>query len=283
MHNVHLRPSHAVSTFRRLAAAAWDAPRDATIYGSVEIDATPLLAYLDDLRSRGVRATVTHAVGRALAVVLAEHPELNVLIRLGRFYPREDVDILFQVALHDDASDPAAQDLSAVVLRGVDRKSVAQIADEFAARTTAVRADLDPEMADLRRRMVRIPPLWLRPLQRVLDFVQYTLNLRVPGLPRDSFGSAMLTNVGMYGITHAYAPLFPPSHCPLVVLVGAITRRPWVVSDAQGERLEIRPVLPIHATLDHRVIDGVQAARVAARLRALLGEPGLLDREPAAG
>lgn len=283
MRNVRVRPSAPVTSFRRIAAAAWDPPRDPTIYGSVEVDATPLLAYLDGLRGRGIHATVTHAVGRALAIVLAEHPELNVLVRLGRFYRREDVDILFQVAQHGDAGDPAEPDLSAIVLRGVDTRSVAQIAAEFAARTAATRADRDAEMASVRRSMGRIPPLLLRPLHRLLDFVQYTLNLRVPGLPRDAFGSAMVTNVGMFGISDAYAPLFPPSHCPVVMLVGAITRRPWVVHDERGERVEVRPVLPLRATLDHRVVDGVQAARVAARLRALLAAPELLDRAPLAG
>ncbi len=280
MQNVRVRPGARVSSFRRLAAAAWDPPRDPTIYGSIEVDATAILAYLDGLRRHGVHATVTHAVGRALAIVLAEHPALNVLVRLGRFYPREDIDILFQVAQHGDAGDPSEPDLSALVLRGVDTKSVAQIAGEFAEQTAAIRDDRDTEMAAVRRSMSRIPPLLLRPLHRLLDFVQYTLNLRVPGLPRDSFGSAMVSNVGMYGITDAYAPLFPPSHCPIVLLVGAITRRPWVVNDERGERVEVRPVLPLRATLDHRVVDGVQAARVAARLRELLAAPDLLDRAP---
>ncbi len=280
MQHVRLRPSHPVSTFRRIATAAWGPPSDPTVYGSVEIDATPVLAYLESLREQGVRATVTHVVGRALAIVLAEHPELNVLIRLGRFQRREDVDILFQVALHGDAGDASEPDLSAIVLRKVDEKSVAQIASEFAERTASVRADGDVEMASLRHRMGWIPPLLLLPLQRFLDFVQYTVNLRVPGLPRDAFGSAMVTNVGMFGITHAYAPLFPPSHCPVVLLVGAITRQPWVVADEKGERIEIRPVLPLHATIDHRVLDGVQAARISARLRELLARPSLLDRDP---
>lgn len=277
MQNVRIRPGARVTSFRRIAAAAWDPPRDPTIYGSVELDATPLLAYLGDLQRRGVHATVTHAVGRALAIALAEHPELNVFIRLGRCVRREDIDILFQVAQHGDAADPEEPDLSAIVLRGVDGKSVTQIAGEFAARMAAIRADRDPEMASMRRTMSRIPPLLLRPLHRLLDVVQYTLNLRVPGLPRDAFGSAMITNLGMYGIADAFAPLFPPSHCPVVLLVGAITRRPWVVNDDQGERVEIRPVLPLHATLDHRVVDGVQAARVAARLRELLTTPELLE------
>ncbi len=247
------------------------------MYGSVELDATPILAYLEAQRARGVHATVTHVVGRALAVALAERPDLNVLIRRGRFYRREDVDIFFQIALHADSADPAALDLSGFVVRNADTKSVADLAAEFAIRVDSVRQDTDPEMARVRRSLGRVPAPLLRPLHWVLDALQYGLNLRLPGVPRDSFGSAMVTNVGMFGLTSGYAPLFPPAHCPIVLLIGAVTRRPWVVADEKGERVEVRPVLPLHATLDHRVLDGVQAARIAARIRELLASPDLLD------
>jgi len=281
MGNVRLRRLQRVSTFRRLALAAWGAPVDPTIHGSLEIDATAALAYLEAARGHrdangDVKVTLTHLVGRALAVVLAEHPELNVLIRWGRFYQRDDVDIFFQVALQAEA-DLGAVDLSGVVVRNADRKSVLQIAGEFAARVQRVRDDSDPELAVVRRRLGLIPPLLLRPLQSVLDFMQYTFNLKLPGLPRDAFGSAMITNIGMYGMRWAYAPLFPPSHCPIVVLIGAVHNKPCVVTDADGERIAIRPILPLHASMDHRVLDGVQAARVANRLEHLLLHPHELD------
>jgi len=276
MSNVRLRRLARVSTFRRLALAAWGAPVDPTIHGSLEIDATAALAHLE--RARGeVRVTLTHLVGRAMARVLAEHPELNVLIRWGRFYQRDDVDIFFQVALQADA-ELAAVDLSGVVVRHADRKSTHEIAAEFAARVQRVRDDRDPELAGLRRRLGRVPPLLLRPLQSALDFLQYGLNLKLPGLPRDAFGSAMVTNIGMFGMRWAYAPLFPPSHCPIVVVIGEVHSQPRVVRDEHGrEQLVIRPVLPLHATMDHRVLDGVQAARLAARLEHLLLHPDELD------
>lgn len=278
MANVRLRRLQRVSTFRRLALAAWRSPADPTIHGTLEIDATAALAHLEQLRGHDeARPTLTHLVGRALARVLGEHPELNVLIRWGRFYQRDDVDIFFQVALHPDA-ELAAVDLSGVVVRNADRKSVQEIAGEFAARVQRVREDRDPELAGLRKRLGKIPPLLLRPLQVVLDFVQYSFNLRVPGLPRDAFGSAMVTNIGMFGMRWAYAPLFPPSHCPIVVVIGAVYRKPIVVTDADGnEQISIRPILPLHASMDHRVLDGVQAARVASRLEHLLLHPAELD------
>lgn len=277
MGNVRLRRLKRISTFRRLALAAWGPPLDPTIHGSLEIDATAALAYLAELRGRGeVKATLTHVVGRALAKVLAEHPELNVLIRWGRFYQREDIDIFFQVALQPNA-ELGAVDLSGVVVRNADRKSVLEIAGEFATRVQRVREDRDPELAGMRKRLGQIPPLLLRPVQAVLDFVQYSFNLRVPGLPRDAFGSAMVTNIGMFGMRWAYAPLFPPSHCPIVVVIGAVHSKPCVVTDAGGEQIAIRPILPLHASMDHRVLDGVQAARVASRLEHLLLHPAELD------
>ncbi len=278
MVHVKLRRVRQVSTFRRLAVAAWGPPRDPTIHGSLEIDAGPALAYLDALHRRtGQRATLTHLVGRALAVALAERPELNVLIRWQRFYQREDVDIFFQVALQADNHDAGAVDLSGVVVRRADTKSVADIAREFGERVAAVRDDRDPELAGVRRALGSVPPLLLRPLHRLLDVLQYSFNLRLPGLPRDSFGSAAVTNVGMFGARWAYAPLFPPSHAPIVLLVGAVVNRPWVVEGENGPQVAVRPVLPLHATFDHRVLDGVQASRLGARVESLLAAPTLLD------
>lgn len=278
MVHVKLRRVRQVSTFRRLAVAAWGPPRDPTIHGSLELDAGPALAYLDELHRRtGQRATLTHLVGRALAVALAERPELNVLIRWQRFYQREDVDIFFQVALQADNHDAGAVDLSGVVVRRADTKSVADIAREFGERVAAVRDDRDPELAGVRRALGSVPPLLLRPLHRLLDVLQYSFNLRLPGLPRDSFGSAAVTNVGMFGARWAYAPLFPPSHAPIVLLVGAVVNRPWVVEGENGPQVAVRPVLPLHATFDHRVLDGVQASRLGARVESLLADPSLLD------
>lgn len=279
MENIKLRPATRVSTFRRLALAAWGSPRDPTIHGSLELDATAALAYLEELplRAGGQRATMTHLVGRAVAVALAERPDLNVLIRWQRFYQREDVDVFFQVALGADHGDPGALDLSGIVVRRADTKSVADIAREFAERVAAVRGDRDPELAGVRRSLGRIPPMLLRPVHAVLDVLQYSFNLKLPGLPRDSFGSAAITNVGMFGARWAYAPLFPPAHCPIVILVGAITPRPWVIEGEDGLQVAVRPILPLHATFDHRVLDGVQAARFAARVEQLLLEPAALD------
>jgi pyruvate/2-oxoglutarate dehydrogenase complex dihydrolipoamide acyltransferase (E2) component len=54
-----------------------------------------------------------------------------------------------------------------------------------------------------------------------------------------------------------------------VLTVGAVEKRPRAV----GETVQVRPVLPIGATIDHRLIDGFQIGRVAERFRAILEDP----------
>ena len=65
--------------WRKIAAAAWGEPNDPQIYGDLEIDATNLLAFIEEAREvTGVPLTVTTMVGKALGKALADHPDLNV-------------------------------------------------------------------------------------------------------------------------------------------------------------------------------------------------------------
>jgi pyruvate dehydrogenase E2 component (dihydrolipoamide acetyltransferase) len=91
-------------------------------------------------------------------------------------------------------------------------------------------------------------------------------------MPRDPFGSAIVTSVGMFGIDTAFAPFVPLARCPILILIPEVRPRPWAV----GDRVEVRPVLRICGTFDHRIIDGAAAGRFAATLSALLAAPARL-------
>jgi pyruvate/2-oxoglutarate dehydrogenase complex dihydrolipoamide acyltransferase (E2) component len=88
-------------------------------------------------------------------------------------------------------------------------------------------------------------------------------------VPTDGFGSAMVTNVGMFGLPHGFAPLVPFSLVPIVLTIGEV--RDAAVVEA-GE-VVVRPVLTVGVTLDHRVLDGYQAGRLAQRFCAVMRDP----------
>lgn len=89
----------------------------------------------------------------------------------------------------------------------------------------------------------------------------------------DPFGSAMVTNVGVFGLTVGYAPFFPLARSPIILTLGCIEDRAVVENGA------IVPgrVLYLNGTFDHRVVDGYHAGIIAKEMRALLGNPERLD------
>lgn len=275
---IRLRKMHNASSFRRIAAAAWPDPNDPTIHAHFTVRAEALLEHLARLREQtGERLSPTHAVARALAVVLAKHPEMNGVVKHGGIYLRDTVDVFLQVAIPSGDDDLASVDLSGVKLSRVDRMDLAEISRELKRKAERVRADQDEAFKQTKSTLDLVPSWLLRPLLRVLDWLQFDLNLDLSrfGMPRDGFGSAMVSSVGMFGIQMALPPIFPPAHTPILLVVGALEDAP-VVEDGE---LAVGKVLHLNASVDHRMIDGMQGSVLLRELRGLLERPALLDAD----
>jgi pyruvate dehydrogenase E2 component (dihydrolipoamide acetyltransferase) len=259
------------SAFRKIAAAMWKHPSDPTIYGAVDIDASAALAFLEKYREKhAVRVTISHLCAMAIARAIAKNPEVNAKVRFwGRLEQRESIDITLQVATD------GGQDLGAALIRNADRKTLKEIADELGRQAKSIREGRDENYARTRGAFRRMPWWLTRPAIVAADFLTNELHVNLPkqGLPRDPFGSAMVTNVGMFGIDTAFAPFTPIARCPILVLVPEVRDRPWVV---QGQVVS-RPVLRLCATFDHRVIDGFQAGKLSRSVSELLHAPEQLD------
>lgn len=274
--NIEFRPTPPISSYRRIAAVAWDAPNDPHVYGSLEIRSEPLEAWIVKKRAEtGARVTVTHAVGRAIAIVLAKHPELNAMIRFGALAVRKNVDVFVQVVVEDQENIGNA-DLSGVKIPNADRLDVTQMCAYLTERAAKIRAHQDADFEQTKKTLLAVPGFILGPVLKFLDFVQYTLNIRPTflGAPADPFGSAMVTNVGVFGLTRAYAPFFPPARVSLILTLGALEDKALVV-DGQ---IVVGRVLHLNGTFDHRVIDGFHAGVIAKEMKFLLENPESLDQ-----
>jgi pyruvate dehydrogenase E2 component (dihydrolipoamide acetyltransferase) len=82
-------------------------------------------------------------------------------------------------------------------------------------------------------------------------------------------GTFTISNLGMYGVEHFVAVLNPPQVA--ILAVGSIEEKPVVT---EGD-LEIRPLMSLTLTCDHRALDGSVAAEFLRTVRSLLEEPGL--------
>ena len=82
-------------------------------------------------------------------------------------------------------------------------------------------------------------------------------------------GTFTISNLGMYGIEQFVAVLNPPQAA--ILAVGATVETP-VVRDGQ---VEVRPLMNMTLTCDHRAIDGADGAEFLRTVKELLEEPAL--------
>jgi pyruvate dehydrogenase E2 component (dihydrolipoamide acetyltransferase) len=79
-------------------------------------------------------------------------------------------------------------------------------------------------------------------------------------------GTFTISNPGSVGAVSAPAIINQPQVA--VLGIPAIQRRPWVTADTAGnESIEIRPILRLALTFDHRTLDGADATRFAVAVK----------------
>lgn len=263
------RKTARLGSFRRFALAMWrDAP-DGRIYGTMFLDVTKCLALAKQVeQEHGIKLTMGHFIGKAVALALRENPQFNAKIMWGNIYEKETVDVYFQVDMGEGG------DLSGVTVERADEKSLIDIAKELREKAQRLRKGEDEQYEKTQKGCFGwIPPFVLRPFVKTLMFLQCELgvDLRWFGIKAkpDPFGTVMVTNVGMFGIDIAYAPLVTFSRVPLVALVGRVAEEAVVIDG----KIEIRPILSASATFDHRFGDGAHIGRIVRTVRKFVEDP----------
>ncbi len=258
--------------WRKLAGSFWGPPDDPQFYGDVELDAGNLVEYLHVLRERtGVHVTVTHAVGRAVAHGLEQVPELRVRLAHGREYDRESTDVFFIVAADGG-------ELTGCKVERADEKSLVEIAEELGSSQVSIADGSDESFGKAKAMLTLLPPRLLRSAMKLSAWLTSDLDLDLPalGVRRQAFGGAMITSIGMWGISRAYSPLASYYRVPVLVLVGAVTQRPVAVAG----QVVVRPMLTLTATFDHRYADGFQAATFAQAVQEYCAHPAQFESTP---
>ncbi|MFC2053977.1 dihydrolipoamide acetyltransferase family protein [Chloroflexota bacterium] len=85
-------------------------------------------------------------------------------------------------------------------------------------------------------------------------------------------GTFTISNLGMFGINQFRAVINPPESALLAV--GNVVRKPVVINDQ--DEIAVRPMMAATLSADHRVIDGVTAAKFMEDLVGAIETPDLL-------
>lgn len=270
--------------WRKLALGTWRAPTSPAAYGVLDLDCENALAWAARVReTSGEKVSLTHVVGKAAAMAIAAAPETNGFASLGRLMLRSSVDVFFQVAFFDgddglprgtDAEARRDANLAGAKVDQADAKSVVAIARELRERSRAIRTRSHDATVRATELVGRLPGPLTSAAAHLGAFLSFDLglDLRRAGIPLDPFGSCMVTNVGVFGIEGAWAPLVPYSRTPICITLGAVREVPAVVEG----RIVARRHVSIGVAFDHRVLDGYHAGVMARRFQEVFANPDAL-------
>lgn len=248
---------------------SWKPNGDSQVYCELKIDAGPALKKIDELnKNSNSKITMTHMIGKVMGRVLKDIPDLNSVVRLGTIYPRKDIDIFFHV-VYDET------ELSGHVIRKIDQKSTADIAHELTNNAKVIKTGDDLSFKKIKNNWNMIPGFLAGLVLDFIGLINYTFNLNVKalGVPRDCFGSMMITNIGSLGFSSAFVPLAPYTRIPFIIALGKVEWRPY--ADSSGN-LSTRQEISLCCTFDHRVMDGAQGAKMSKLIEKYMNSPELL-------
>jgi pyruvate dehydrogenase E2 component (dihydrolipoamide acetyltransferase) len=270
MANIKLRKLKKVSPFRKIAIGSWQTTYDPSVYGTLNLRMEEAERYIAAFREKtGEKLTVTHLVTAAVGKALAAVPEANGILRFNRIYLRESVDVSILVLADDPETGEI--DLSSATIRNADKITLLEQLQQVKAQVRDIREGNDKAMKKSKNSIRKIPFWFINFFLKMLSFFMYTLNLdmRWAGMPKDPFGGAVVTSIGSLGLDTAYVPLVPYTRVPIFLAPGAI-RDAAVVDDGV-----VKPgrVMGLHATFDHRFIDGAHASKLSRVFRRVLENP----------
>lgn len=211
------------------------------IYLDLEIDMTEAERCRQSigrsLQAQGEPApSLTALIARAAATAIALNPSVNAVFEQGALQGKDA--IRQRRAIHIGVAVDTERALVTPVIRNAHQLSLPAIARELRRLTLAAR--------------------------------QETLT------PEEVTGATFtISNLGMYDIDTFHAIIVPGQSA--ILAVGKVTKRGVVIEeDGNPARLEIRPMMKVSLSADHRVLDGASGSRFLHQLKVFLEDPYLL-------
>lgn len=267
-----IKRSRYDTDWRRTATAIYKAPSDGRITGTYEVDARNALSYIKKKRTEGINLTITHlavaAIGRTFT---HDVPEMNCYVKRGRIIERENTGVFVSIEI------PHTLEVTGYVIKDADKKSPVDVFNDMEERVQLYKEKKEEGSVKTKNFLARIPWPFRRPLFLFMKFILVTLGLNLKAIKTsaDSYGSVMLSNIGIFGIQYGFAAILPVSNISTVLLMGKVEQKP-VVEDG---KIIIQDVMPLAGSFDHRVIDGGMTGRMALAIEKYLMDPEGMEND----
>ena len=266
MKNISYKKQHKISAWRKTSLASWKPTGDSSCYGFEDVIVDDVLIYC-----KANNISIYSFFIKTIANVLHLEPKINSTIRWGKLYERETKSVFFHTISKNEPDD-----LTGIVIRDGHSKSIADVQSEFKFKIKKANQGIN-DFVESKKIVKLLPAFFTKSILNIYSFFAYSLNINLPLFkqPNDAFGSVMLTSVGQFGIANALCPIAPYTRVPMVISMGDVIEKPVVID----QKVQVRKVLTLGFTFDHRIMDGVHIAKFINGLRSIFNNPNSINNE----
>ena len=206
------------SSKKKFFMSTWIHPFDSQMYASSTVDITKLLEFIEEYnKEHSTNIGITIYIIKLLANLFVKYPDLNGNIIFGDVLKKNRIDVSITVG-----SD-GGRNTDVITIQNADNLSLEVIKKKIDEHIELIKHGLDVNLGRKKFFLNLLPTFILGPFLRLISILSASgINLSFLGLPKYSYGTAVICNYGKEGLEDTFLPLFPFSYSPICVGISRI-------------------------------------------------------------
>ena len=206
------------SSKKKFFISQWYHPYDSQIYCSSTVDVTNLLSFIKEYNEEHeTKIGITVFLMKLLANLFVKYPDLNGNIIFGDVYTKNQIDVSVTVPIDNGLN------TEVITIQNANNLSLENIKQKIEEQYELMTLGVDINLGLQKFFMNLLPTFILQPMFRLISILSASgWNLTLFGLPKYSYGTAIICNYGKDGLENIFLPLFPFSYSPILVGISKI-------------------------------------------------------------
>ena len=244
---------------KKFFMSSWYHPFDSQIYCKCTVDITKLLEFIKEYNEEhSTNIGLTIYIMKLLANLFVKYPDLNGNIIFGDVLKKDRIDVSVTV------SSDGGHNAEVITIQDANNLSLEIIKKQIDEHLEAINHGFDVNLGRKKFFLNLLPTFILTPFLRIISILSASgINLSYLGLPKYSYGTAVICNYGKEGLEDTFLPLFPFSYSPICVGISKIKEyNPFKYEKERPKDGKKYYKCKFYYTIDHRFLN----ERIVAKL-----------------
>ena len=258
------------SSKKKFFISSWLHPFDSQIYCSSTVDITNLLSFIKNYNiEHETNIGITIFIMKLLANLFVKYPDLNGNIIFGDVLKKDRIDVSVTV------SDDGGHNTEVITIQDANNLSLELIKKKVDEHIDAINSGFDVNLGMKKFFTNLLATFILSPFLRIIAILSASgINLSFLGLPKYSYGTAVICNYGKDGLEDTFLPLFPFSYSPICVGISKIKEyNPYKNEKKRPKDGKKYYKCKFFYTIDHRYLNERIVAKLLKDINSTILDP----------